>query len=278
MLPNQKLLRTVIQGSRAEDPHTQPAFRELTHRRLSGGDLECELCGWRLDSGLLQHYIKDACTYQVATSDGTDVKESNDSVPSGGLFVLDHIDFDHSNNSPENLRVVCEPCHHSQHIAMPNLVLGGSIGLLNTMSQKEVITLWRTTQMLVSENHPHAKRISALWSSVLSSGATTMSQSVRATPGREQALVTPQELGYWLAYIDEAIYSRTVVVLPDLRFFPSENALFATTKYFHWLGAQKNPPPAPAAAPPLVAPSTGGLSSTVLGMGASDADIDSLML
>lgn len=213
-LPSQDTARRVL--AEKTKPYESVAHRKILLNLSSGSTLVCAHCGFTATRKQIQEFYKDS---PAPTS--ADPKQPPPELAEGwGLFRASAVDMNPWSVEASNFELVCVPCFHASHAFIPGFEPVGKYGLLNVMSQVELIYAWRALMLGSMSGKPRAVQPKELMRSLIGYSEAELIREISGTGGAGLRL-TNVDLCYWIGYAGQDIHKIAPKVAPDLRFLPS---------------------------------------------------------
>lgn len=167
-------------------------YKEVRNSILIRDDYTCQFCGFKFDE------------YQE----------------------VHHLDDDHGNNSPDNLKTACNLCHAVHHLGMTAIRNAGFIAYIPEMKQTDVNAICR---IIFMQLHAHrtmnssniVKELQGFYSIFENRGTQTLS---RLTKSEKINLSNPMILAQYLSSCDDEVYMKRKAMLEGFVLVPTRNA------------------------------------------------------
>lgn len=212
-LPSQDTARYTL--SQKGDPYSSAEYRAILRSQSSGRTLTCTHCGFKATQEQIHEFHN---THDPSMGDG---KINMDVLAEGwGLFRSLPLDFNPWHQEASNFELVCEPCFHAGHAFMPGFTPVGKYGLVNVMSQSEIIIAWRSLMLGSMSGKARAAQSRETLRTLFAQPELDLTRELSG-PGSTTVKMTNIDLAYWVAYSKAEIYEVAPNIIMDLRFLPA---------------------------------------------------------
>lgn len=211
--PSQDIARFTL--AQKSDPYGTVEYRAILRSQSADKVLVCSHCGFTATQDQI-HQFHNTNDPSVGAS-----KINMDVLAEGwGLFRSLPLDHNPWNQDAKNFERVCEPCFHAGHAVMPGFDPVGKYGLVNVMSQSEIIMAWRALMLGSNSGKMRAAQSKEAIRSLIASAELEFIRELVGTGGAALR-ITNVDMTYWAAYAKSEIHEVAPKIIPDLRFLPS---------------------------------------------------------
>lgn len=215
-LPSQDAARALLQQD--GDPYEATEHRKVLLQLCTAKTLTCTHCGFVATKSQIDTFYEENPPPPPPESDPNPARRPL--AEGWGLFRAYPRDLNPWNRDPKNFDLVCEPCFHAGHAFIPGFEPTGRYGLLNVISQAELIQAWRSLMLGTLSGKPRAAQPKEAMRSLIASAETELIREVSGSGGPGLRL-TNHDLCYWIGYAAQDIVDLAPKIIPDLRFLPS---------------------------------------------------------